>query len=126
MALVLNRLGLAPPRGIQGGVPPRAGHPPVAETYPLEFLSPEGGSRAIYRGNLKYVWNATGHNALYDVARDPGEEVNLKDERSREAEGLEKTLLSYLARLPKPGKGGREQIVDEETREALKGLGYLK
>jgi arylsulfatase A-like enzyme len=126
MALVLERLDLSPPPGIQGGTPPRTGHPPLAEIYPLEFLSPEGDSKAIYRGDLKYVWNAGGHHGLYDLARDPGEQVNLVDDRSEEAREMKKSLLAYLARLPGPKKGGREQIVDEETREALKGLGYLK
>jgi arylsulfatase A-like enzyme len=126
MALVLERLELPSPPGIQGGIPPRTGHPPLAEIYPLEFLSPEGDSKAIYRGDLKYVWNAMEHHGLYDLARDPGEEVNLIADRSGEAREMKKSLLAYLGRLPGPAKGGREQIVDEETREALKGLGYLK
>lgn len=67
-----------------------------------------------------------GHHGLYDLSRDPGEQVNLIDDRSKEAQEMKKSLLTYLARLPGPAKGGREQIVDEETGEALKGLGYLK
>lgn len=126
MAVVLDRLGLPLPPGTQSGLPPKPGHPPVAEIYPLEFLGDDGDSRAIFDGKMKYLWNARGRNALYDIARDPGEQVNLLEDRPRKAGKMEASLLAYLSRLPGPGGGGEQQVVDEETRKALKGLGYLK
>jgi arylsulfatase A-like enzyme len=126
MPMVLRRLGLPAPPGIQGGVPPKSGHPTIAEYYPLEFLSPDGDAMAIIEGSMKYLWSAGGGEALYDLAADPGEEDDLSGREPGRARKMKRKLEKYLAGLPPPPPGGEGRTVDEETREALKGLGYLE
>jgi hypothetical protein len=98
----------------------------VAEIYPLDFLSPYGDSKAFFEGDMKYVWSARKGSALFDISRDPGETEDLVERHPRRAAKMEKKLFEYLAGLPGPASGGENRVVDEETRKALKGLGYLK
>ncbi|HVS09598.1 MAG TPA: sulfatase, partial [Planctomycetota bacterium] len=72
LPMVLERLEIAPPPGIQGGVPPGVGHPVVAEVYPLPEMSPHGSWRALYEGKWKYAWNSLGNHLLMDLESDPG------------------------------------------------------
>ncbi|UCF67118.1 MAG: sulfatase [Acidobacteriota bacterium] len=123
--MILERLALERPPEMQGGVPPEIGHPLIAEVYPLEALSQDGDTRAIFDGSFKFVWNAKGQHALYDLGDDPGELKNLLDEHPERARSMSERLESFLARLPKPPPPGEQQIIDEQTQRALRELGYL-
>jgi len=125
LPIILHRLQMPIPEGIQGGTPPEIGHPIIAEIYPLEFLSDDGDTRVIFDGDFKFVWNSKGDHALYNVADDPQEEVNLLQKYPRRVEVMGSSLDAYLASLPKPGTGGAPQQLDEETERALKSMGYL-
>ncbi len=125
LPLVLRALHLPAPPGIQGGLPPRVGHPIVAEVYPPPLNSPEGHWRAIYDGAFKFLWNSKGVHHLYDLATDPGEKVDLVKRQPQRAVGMEALLLRYLESLPRPGDAGPPRELDEETRRALRSLGYV-
>ncbi len=124
LPLILTRLDLPFPPGIQGGLAPDPGHPVVAEIYPLEFLSKDGASRAIIDGHLKYVWNIKGAHALYDLGSDPREQHNLIDQEPERAAALDDALRGYLDALPRPAPATGDELLDEETRQALESLGY--
>lgn len=126
LPLILERLGLPAPPGIQGGVPPVVGHPIVAEVYPLEALSADGHWRALYEGRRKFLWSSLGRHALFDLERDPGETRNLvagERERFDRTAGL---LARYLDSLPRPGDAGPARALDPQTQEALRSLGYVR
>jgi arylsulfatase A-like enzyme len=125
LPLVLRALNLPAPPDIQGGLPPRIGHPLVAEVYPPPLNSPEGHWRAIYDGAFKFLWNSKGVHHLYDLATDPGEKVDLVKRQPQRAAGMEALLLRYLESLPRPGDAGPPRELDEETRRALRSLGYV-
>jgi arylsulfatase A-like enzyme len=125
MPLVLERLGLPRPDGIQGGIPPRLGRPLIAESYTLPAFYPKGDWLAIIDGDWKLLWNSQGHSELYDLAADPGENHNRIADQPERAAALERTLKDYLATLPRSQSTEPVQAVDEATHDALKGLGYI-
>lgn len=126
MALVTERLGLPRPEGIQGGVPPKAGRPVIAESYVLAALNGTGDWLGIYEGDWKFLWNSKGSSALYDLARDPREDRNLIAEQAERAGSLERTLKGYLASLPRTQGDEPARPIDDATRDALRSLGYLQ
>jgi arylsulfatase A-like enzyme len=124
--LVLGRLALPLPGGVQGGAPPRVGHPIVAEVDPLPFLSPDGSWRALFDGDLKFLWNGKGRHRLYDLARDPGEARDLAPREPERVARLAALTARYFEALPRPGAAGPPRVLDDETRRALESLGYIK
>ena len=114
------------PNDIQGSVPPEIAHPIVAETYPLKMNSSDGDWRAIFDGNYKFVWNSKGRHLLFDLANDPEEINNLAEQDVKRVGRMTAKLHHYLAGLPTPDDGGSVRQLDQQTIEALKGLGYLK
>jgi hypothetical protein len=74
---------------------------------------------------LKYLRTGEGAEELYDLIADPYERRNLVEERpedlARMRLALEGLLHTRTARGPTP-----EQQIDEQTREALRALGYLQ
>jgi len=132
MAIILDRLGLALPRNVQSGLPPKTGHPVIAEAYPLPVLSSDGHWRAIIAGSHKLIWNSDGNHQLFDLENDPEELGNLfatqtqrADSQTELADSMLSGLNGYLASLPAPGHAGPPQTVDEETTRALESLGYF-
>lgn len=125
MPLVLERLGLPVPAGVQG----RTGgvdHPLVSEVYPLPMFAQTGDWRVLVEGSLKYVWSSQGNHALYDLAADPLELHDLSGERGDVMRAMGERLESYLASLPAPGEAGPEREVGAELTEALGNLGYME
>lgn len=91
-----------------------------------ESPSHEPGERyALQTLDTKYLWFTEGPDELYDLARDPYETRNLIGEEplSAEAEELREQLREIVAALDSEGDAG---IVDEETLERLRALGYLQ
>lgn len=125
MALVLQRLGLPRPEGIQGGVPPHLGRPPMVESYVLAALHPQGDWLAVYDGDWKYMWNARGASALFDLASDPREERNVIAANPERVAAMDRSMRTHLAALPRAQAEGPAGQVDDATRDALKSLGYL-
>ena len=126
LPMILNRLNIPFPPGIQGNAPPDIAHPILAEVYPLAFRQGyQGEWRALYEGSFKFLWNSQGNSLLVNLDDDPRETVNLIDRYGEKARAMEATIEALLASLPKPGPAGPQQKIDEHTREALQSLGYL-
>ena len=85
--------------------------------------------KAIYDGNLKYIWGTEGVSELYDLARDPRETRNLAPERPEEVERLSRELIQWEEQLPAnriEGARHHEPKIDRETEEKLRSLGYIQ
>jgi arylsulfatase A-like enzyme len=124
-AIILERLGIEMPQGIQAGTPPDIGHPLFAEVYPAPAVTSAGDWRAIFEGDFKFVWNSKGDHRLFHLKNDPAELVNLALEQPERAAHMLSKMNQYLASLPKPGPAPSPQTVDEDTKKALKSLGYV-
>jgi arylsulfatase A-like enzyme len=125
-ALVLERLGIPLPGGVQGRVPPKLDHPIVGEVYPLRTHSKKGDWRVIYDGSFKYMWSSLGDHKLFDLSKDPDEVENLALRDTVRADRMHTDLGFYLQTLPRPGEAGPAREIDAETRRALEKLGYLE
>lgn len=125
LPLILDRVGVSPPSDVQGSFPKDPGAPIVSEIYPLPLFCEHGVSQSIYDGPYKYVWNSKEHTMLFDLRKHPHESRNLLSVHAERATAMEDRLKTYLAGLPKPGAPAAPKAIDEETREALKGLGYM-
>ncbi len=126
LSIVLGQVGVQAPAGVQGGLPPRTGHPIVAEVFPLPFQSPDGGWRALFDARWKFLWNSKGGHRLFDLDRDPAEDHDLAPRERPRVARLAALLERYFASLPPPGAAGPPRVLDEETRRALESLGYIK
>ena len=126
MAIILERLGLPVPRGIQAGVPPNIGHPILAEAYPLSVLSQDGHWRTIFDGDLKFIWNSKGNHLLFNLRDDLREKRNLAMGKPEKIKSMQSRLNRYLAKLPGPGPAAAAHKLDEDTKKALKSLGYVE
>ncbi len=62
---------------------------------------------------------------LFNLKNDPEENVNIIGQDSKRAEGMMTRLEQYLAKLPKPGPAVPAGELDDQTKEALKSLGYV-
>jgi hypothetical protein len=85
--------------------------------------------KAIYEGNLKYIWGTEGVSELYDLAKDPMETKNLAPELPGEVERLSRELIEWEKQLPAnriEGARGHETKIDRETEEKLRSLGYIQ
>lgn len=126
MPLVLDRVGVPRPAGIQGGVPPHLGRPLIVESYTLAGVYPGGDWLAIVEGDWKLLWNSKGASELYDLAHDPREQHNVIATERERAAALERTMTTYLAALPRSQAVESARTVDDATRDALKNLGYIR
>jgi len=87
--------------------------------------------KAVIAGRLKFIWGSDGVYELYDLERDPKEEVNLinnekfKKQKQMLMEELEKFIKNYhINRVISP-EDSLEKM-DSKTLEALRALGYIK
>lgn len=80
----------------------------------------------------KYYQKVVLSDEFFNLSQDPGEKDDLLAEHKSRASRLLKEIREYFllnTRLAKRGlesKGGRRQVMDEETIEKLKALGYIK
>jgi arylsulfatase A-like enzyme len=125
-ALILDRVRIAPPPGVQGQVPPDIRHPIVVESRTLPHFAASGHWLALIDGDRKLVWNSEGAHMLFDLAADPEEQTNLVVDRNAEAVAMAEALEAYLEGLPPPGPQEAARQVDAETEKALESLGYLE
>jgi hypothetical protein len=81
--------------------------------------------RSIQVGDLKLITSDRGDVELFDLSDDPGENVNLSEERPEVVE----TLKGQLGRWLEAGGSAspvHEPALDPETIEALRELGYME
>ncbi len=122
LPLLLSELGIDIPRDVHGVLPGRRKKPIVAELRPSNAT--QGLLQAIVHDKDKLLWRERGVE-LYDIVLDPSELVNLQDQRPEDAELLARRLKKILADYPEPLASELGPDVDEETLEALRGLGYV-
>jgi arylsulfatase A-like enzyme len=88
--------------------------------------------RSITAGDMKFVWGSDGQHELYDLSNDPDELTDLIDnpEYAGVAADLEARLTEWVAEHGSQDTGAGFQNdteeLDEETKEALRSLGYLE
>ena len=89
-------------------------------------MSPQGDWCTLIDGHLKLHWNSQGNHRLFDLSKDPRELNNLFRKDGKTTSAMITALTEYLGSLPAPGAVPAEQTVEQETLDALKGLGYVK
>ncbi len=62
---------------------------------------------------------------LFNLNVDPGEDTNLVGSDPQRTTAMLVRLNKYLAALPSPGPAAQPGALDDQTKEALKSLGYL-
>ncbi len=82
------------------------------------------GLRTARSGAYKLLWRSSGEQELYNLADDPGEEINLKDDNPEMTRLLAKKLEGWLELRSLVKQGGERELSPDE-RERLKALGYL-
>ena len=125
LPMICERVGIAIPRSIQGTSPSQIKHPIIAETYPLTPFSKDGSWQSIFEGDFKFIWNSKDQHMLFNLKDDPEEKINITGQDSKRTEGMMTRLKQYLAKLPKPGLAVPSGEPDDQTKEALKSLGYV-
>jgi hypothetical protein len=105
----------------------------LAELEPEPRLRARGNWKALIDGPFKLLWNDAGHTRLHDLRSPSAEDVNLSGREASRLRQLEAQLETLLSALPPPlrseaggSSAGEVQAVDEATRRALAGLGYLE
>jgi len=84
---------------------------------------------AYYDGH-KYISSENGKEELYDLAKDPGEQVNIAGANRKRLDQLKEMLEQYrqnilLLQNRNKTNAGEEAVLDEETIRKLKSLGYM-
>jgi arylsulfatase A-like enzyme len=108
-----------------------AGRRVLAELEPEPHLRVRGNWKALIDGPFKLIWNDAGHTRLHDLRRSGAEDVNLSGREASRLGQLEAELETLLSSLPPPLRAraagsSAGEVVDEATRRALEGLGYLE
>jgi arylsulfatase A-like enzyme len=83
---------------------------------------------AIFNGR-KLIWGDDGRSELYDLARDPGETLNLIDREETLAvqADLQNKIEVFIRNFQLAGgRKEKSKKMDEQTREALRSLGYVR
>ncbi len=129
---ILELLGRPVPEGVQGrslAAELRPGADSATAPVPLyaETLSPRlaynwGELRALYDGDLKYIFGP--RPELYDLAADPRELDNLAAEQPETAEAMQRRLARFIEENAASDLAAAVEM-DEETRRRLMALGYL-
>jgi arylsulfatase A-like enzyme len=83
--------------------------------------------------NFKYIqWLESGKQELYDLAKDPGESINLANEfpevikQMKQILATEKAYFQTIKQQYDLPSNKSSEPLDKETIEALKSLGYIK
>ena len=94
--------------------------------------------RAIQRYGYRFIQGSDGRNELYNILRDPGETQNLLDEEGASSMSekmqfeLDVAFGGLLGGEPDPfatapiPRQGSAQDLDDDTRDALRSLGYVR
>lgn len=122
MPMLLDRLRIPIPAGVQGSATLPVAHPIVAEVYPIVEASDAGDWRALVREERKFLWSSLGNHRLVELT---GERADIAAAHPEECERLTDLLTRYLASLPAPGAAGPERAIDPELMKVMSDLGYL-
>lgn len=127
---LLDCVGLPIPRHMQG----RSMRPLMESSSPAPNRTllaqwHEVGATSLRAGHWKLIRMGRGGAALYDVASDPAEQRDVAREHPNVRADLERRLNASLQAADARAQefaAGSAQTPDEETRKALKALGYLE
>ncbi len=95
------------------------------------LTNPHGRYRSYRSGDLKFVRHSSGDETLYDLAADPGENIDLTDTRPDEIARLQGELKAVEAMLGLPDLnatvlGPQKPAMDAATCHQLIALGYME
>ena len=132
MPTLLDIFGLEPPDGLQGtsfkgqilgkSSPTRVES--YFETYYGKFFLGWSALKGIQWNEWKYI--KAPKPELYNLEEDPGETVNLIDERPEVASSMRERLKTVISAYSNPSvKMARPLPMDAEHKELLESLGYL-
>jgi arylsulfatase A-like enzyme len=82
--------------------------------------------RALIVGRYKLIAGSDGKRELYDIASDPSESRNLREENPRQATSLEAQADELAARFAAPRPSPHSAPLDPATEERLRELGYVR
>jgi arylsulfatase A-like enzyme len=83
--------------------------------------------RALVDARHKYIWASDGRHSLFDLASDPGEELDLIQRDPERASQLDRALAARVATFA-PCELGAEVVSDDDPteRRLLEELGYIE
>jgi arylsulfatase A-like enzyme len=125
MPIILHKLGLPMPPNIQGTASRQEPRTLLAEIFPLPVVSDLGHFRAYYEGSVKYIWSSQGKHGLFDLTSDPGETNNLYATRTERASAMQRGMDALVKALPRPTESTLVKKIDQQTMDALRGMGYI-
>ncbi len=119
---VMRELGVPVPEAVEGTdlASEQRKYPIVNSLGPYERSYSEYG---VYSEPWKLVWRSDAPPALYDLRADPAESVDRAEDQPAIVASLLAKLDEYRNR-PSKKLGGGAMILDEETQERLKAIGY--
>lgn len=82
--------------------------------------------KSVQVGDLKLIASERGGRELYNLASDPEEQKNLVHRLPEDAARLETLLLEWAGGWEPAAAGGAKVDLDEDTRKALRELGYVE
>jgi arylsulfatase A-like enzyme len=124
---ILELVGIPPGARFAGSLLLR---PAPGEAAYAELVSTPGGqpavqNRTVVHGDAKLATTPADQEQFYDLARDPGQrDPNGLDPPAGAA--LRETLAGFRARAGRDAGRAQRRVLDEETRERLRALGYVK
>jgi arylsulfatase A-like enzyme len=97
----------------------------VSESFPdLDFPALNRVERAIFKGPFKLISSTAGKREVYDLLKDPNEELNIYSQGNRVVMNLEASLSLWLKTVQKAS--GSTGELDQETLNKLESLGYVQ
>jgi arylsulfatase A-like enzyme len=140
MPTLLELAGVAPPPAAQGrsllpmvdrrpGEARRAAAEPGPSGEWAAFSESPwfGKQRAVTKGRYRLIYSlASARTELYDIGSDPFEQHDLVETMPARVSELRRALAGWRDRVQATVVAGERSRIDQETREQLKALGYLK
>jgi len=134
MPTILSELGIEHQLEMEGQPLGSLDHPVIAELFRnagnIRWKGPrfDRDLRAIYSDRLKLIRSTRQgdrDSGLFDLDQDPDERHDLSLDRPDQKNKLLRRLVEWEQSRPAPLSGSRVPLVDSETVEQLRALGYL-
>lgn len=131
---ICDLMGWPAPQGLPGrslaplASGPRSARAPEARALYIESMAPLlsrnwAPLRGVRTPEWKYIDAPTPE--LYDLSADPGESVNIHDERPEIVRRLRHEMEAVVERQPTPAADAGLPALDREARQKLRSLGYI-